>query len=82
MGELLEQTFNRIKSDLKYKDPEFLKYTRQAHEIQQDIAGLTLDQSEWLDKFDLGQKGKSIVSAFDREQSQVLLLTSPIQEVE
>lgn len=77
MSGILERAFEIREST----DPELFELRRKAHETQQDIAGLTHEQLGTLENFDNFLKGESIVSDFDREQSEVFLLTTPKQEI-
>ena len=76
MSGILERAFE-IRERM---DPELLELRRKAHETQQDIAGLTHEQLGILESVDNFLRGESIVSDFDREQSEVFLLTTPKQD--
>lgn len=69
MGERLEYALHALEAI----DPEILELRRLAHETHQDTAGLTSEQKVVLYAADEWIVGKSIISNFDRHQTEVLL---------
>lgn len=82
MGEILENTFNKLETDKKYKDEEYLDLIRLARENGQFKENRTPEQRAKLAELESPIFYESVVSDFDREQSQVFLLTGPKIEVE
>lgn len=68
MGLSIENAFKIIEST----DYELLELRRKARETQQDVTGLTPDQTERLQAFDNVIYESSIVSEFDIEQQQII----------
>ena len=66
MSERLDNAWRVVETT----DKELLELRMKAHAEQQDIAGLTPEQSEILNSFDKLLTGKSIVSEFDHEQQE------------
>lgn len=79
MGERLEEALKRI-DDPHYGDFELRDLRRKAHELQQDVTGLTAGQVHRLEEFDGFIHNEPIISDFDREQ-EAFLPTSPKQEI-
>jgi hypothetical protein len=78
MSSILESAFRKYEN----MDPELSELRRKAHETHQDVAGLTPKQISTLEKFDNFLRGKSIISDFDLEQQEILLLPQPKAEQE
>lgn len=71
---------NRLESALRHigtGDQELTWLRQSAHQLQQDIAGLTREQSDTLYSIDQLIVGGSLVTDFDREQISTLYPEAP-----
>lgn len=68
MGLSIENAFKLIETT----DSELLTLRRKAREVQQDVSGLTADQTEKLRTFDSIIYEGSIVTEFDIDQQRTI----------